>query len=82
MRCAMVLLDALLDPNTVALAAHRVAIAKEFELARVMAVSTKRCEGDFAASDHATAISAHVELILEAMWRDEREEREEREERD
>ena len=69
-RCTMVLLDALLDPKASPLAADRVILANDFELPRVLATVSRRCRSELADTDNVTAINAHVELLLEAMWRD------------
>ena len=70
LRCAMVFLDALLDPKTLDEPSARVELANGLELARVMKIVTRRCRSEFASADHVSAINAHVELILEGIWRD------------
>ena len=53
---------ALLDEKASPHATDRVALASEFGLAQVVAIVNRRCRGEFAEADHASAIDAHVEV--------------------
>ena len=66
----LVLLNTLLDAQALPRAAQRVALHADFELAHVFATVYQRCRTDYAETEHAPAISAQVEHILETMVRD------------
>ncbi len=68
--CTMVLVAALLDPAASPRAADRVALASEFSIAHVVHLVNKRIRSEFTEADQVAAIGQHVEVILEALWRD------------
>ena len=70
-RCMMVLIGTLmLDHESVPRANERTHLHGAFELAKVITVVTQRCAAEWTDAEHVAAISAHVEITLEAMWQD------------
>ena len=68
--CAMVLVAALLDPALSPRAADRISLANEFGITQVVQLVRKRIRSEFSDVDQVGAIGQHVEVILEALWRD------------
>ena len=60
----------MLDHEAVPRAADRVALHGSYELARVLSLATQRASVEWTDAEHVAAIQAHVEITLEAMWRD------------